>query len=154
MTQKIYTAEDIPLVTDTIAWIRQHPELYAGPPPYRRRLAARLVHDLVCFGLNNVSAEAFDTWWLVTAQMDWLVIDGIYRAEYWRTVRAAPEIGLDACRPEVVMTALSHTLFTVANGSVEFVVGNEIGHDGLRTKVKSLAAPDFRGRAVGFLIEE
>ena len=153
MTRKIYRPEDIPVV-DALEWIRGHPEYFVGPPPYKRTLVARAVHDLVCFGVNAVSAEAFDPWWLVIAQSDWLTIDGIYRREYWQTTGAAPEIGLQAARPEAVMTALSDALFTVANGTVEFIVGSEIGHDGLRAKVQSLLTPEFRGRAVGFLIAE
>ena len=148
-----YTLDDLHVI-DSIAAIRRAPRLYAGDPPRAARLAAKMVGDLVQFGMRSVSAEAFGAWWLITSQSDWLSIDGVYHPEYWRRVVHAPEIGLQAMRPEVLLTVFSSVLVTVANGSLEFLVGDRVDNEALQTKLRALLGPGFHGRAVGFLIEE
>lgn len=148
-----YTVDDIQII-DSMAAIRRAPRLYAGDPPRAARLAAKMVGDLLQFGMRSVSAEAFGAWWLITSQSDWLTSDGVYHAEYWRRVVVAPEIGLQAMRPEVLLTAFSSALVTVARESMEFIVGAEVGNEALQAKLRTLMVPEFRGRAVGFLIDE
>ena len=140
-----YTADDIQII-DPIAAIRRAPRLYAGDPPRAARLVAKMAGDLLQFGMRSVSAEAFGAWWLT--------IDGVYHPEYWRCVIHAPEIGLQAMRPEVLLTVFSSVLVTVANGSIEFLVGDRIDNEALQMKFRTLLVPEFHGRAVGFLIEE
>jgi hypothetical protein len=110
--------------------------------------------DLLQFGVRSVTAEALDAWWLITSQSDWLAIDGVCHSEYWHRIVPAPEIGLEAMRPEVLLTAFSSVLFTVSEGSVEFIVGDKIGSAALQMRLGTLLAPEFRGRAVGFLVDE
>jgi hypothetical protein len=140
--------------TDAIAIIKMRADLYGGRSPRRTRLTGRLVSDLLQFGVKSVSAEAFGDWWLIVAKSDWLTIDLEYRVDRWKRISAAPEIGLEAMHPEVLLTAFSEVLFTIAKGSMDFIVGQEIGNGELTAKVQSLLHPDFRGRAVGFLIKE
>ncbi len=149
-----YTADDLQVIHAMDA-IRRAPRLYAGDPPRAARLAAKMAGDLLQFDMRSVNAEAFGAWWLITSQSDWLIVHGVvYHPEYWRSVVPAPEIGLQAMRPEVLLTAFSSVLFTVANEAVEFLVGDKIDNEALRLKLLTLLVPEFRGRAVGFLIEE
>ncbi len=146
--------EELTIYADPIAIIRMRPELYAGPTPRRRSLAGRLVSNLLQFGVKSIAVEAFDEWWLVVAENDWLTINGEYRSDRWRRISAAPEVGLEAMHPEVLLTAFSDVLFTIANGSMDFLVGQEIKNEALAAKARSLLRPDFRGRAVGCLIRD
>jgi hypothetical protein len=128
--------------------------MYGGKPPRAARLAAGMAADLVQRGFVPVTVETFDGWWLVTCQVDWLNVSGAYHANYWRRIVPAPEIGDNAMRMEVLLTAFSAVLFTVTAGSVEFIAGaNEINNDTLRDKATSLSRSDFRGRAVGFIAD-
>jgi hypothetical protein len=149
-----FTMDDL-TVANSLDVIRRWPEKYAGPAPRAKRLAGKTIADLLCFGVESASVEAFGAWWLIVAQHDWLTLEGTYHAEYWHTVRAAPEVGLQADRPEAVLTALSKSLFTIADSSIEFIVGNdEISSDQLRKRILSLLDGKFRGRAIGFWIDE
>jgi len=149
-----YARENIDVIDDAVALIRRRPRMYGGDAPRAVRLAAKMTGDLLQLGARSVTAEALDAWWLITSQSDWLIIDGVYHSEYWHRIVAAPEIGLEAMRPEVLLTAFSNVLFTVSKGSVEFVVGDKIGDPALQMRLATLLAPEFRGRAVGFLIQE
>jgi hypothetical protein len=149
-----YARQDLDVIDDAVALIRRHPGTYAGDPPRAARLAAKMAGDLLQFGARAVSAEAFGAWWLVISQSDWLTVDGVHHAEYWHRIVPAPVLGLEAMRPEVLLTAFSRALFTLVKGSVEFVVGDNIGNGALQMKLRALLTPEFRGRAVGFLIEE
>ncbi|HEY3847168.1 MAG TPA: hypothetical protein VGL95_08650 [Acetobacteraceae bacterium] len=149
-----YARDDLDIIDDAVALIRRHPDVYAGEAPRAARLAAKMTGDLLQFGARSVSAEMFGSWWVVTSQSDWLTINGVYHADYWHRIVAAPEIGLEAMRPEVLLTAFSRVLITVARESMEFIVGNEIGNAALQMRLRALLVPEFRGRAVGFLIEE
>lgn len=149
-----YTLDDLDVIDDAVALIRRYPVTYAGDTPRAARLAAKMAGDLLQFGVRSVSAEAFGPWWLVISLSDWLTVGGVYHSEYWHQIVSAPDLGLEAMRPEVLLTAFSSVLFTVGEGSVEFVVGDNITNEALQTKLCALLAPEFRGRAVGFLIEE
>ena len=149
-----YTREDLDVIDDAVTIIRRRPRMYAGDAPRATRLAAKLAGDLLQFGVRSVSADAFGAWWLVTSQSDWLAADGVYHSEYWHRIVPAPEIGLEAMRPEVLLTAFASVLFTVSKSAIEFVVGDKVGNEALQARLRTLLAPEFRGRAVGFLIEE
>jgi len=149
-----YAREDLYVIDDAVALIRRRPCMYAGDAPRAVRLAAKMAGDLLQFGVRSVTAEALGPWWLITSHSDWLTIDGVYRSEYWHRIVAAPEIGLEAMRPEVLLTAFSSVLFTVSKGSVEFLMGDKIDNAAMQMRLGTLLAPEFRGRAVGFLIEE
>jgi hypothetical protein len=149
-----YAREDLDIIDDAVAMIRRHPAMYAGNAPRAVRLAAKMAGDLLQFGARSVSADAFGAWWLITSQTDWLTFNGVCHSHHWHRIVAAPELGLEAMRPEVLLTAFSSVLFTVCRESVEFVVGDKISNDALQAKLRTLMVPEFRGRAVGFLIEE
>jgi hypothetical protein len=149
-----YTAEDLTVYDNAVALIRSQPTVYAGKAPRAARLAAKAAGDLLQFGVKSLSAESFDRWWLITSQSDWLTINDVYHSEYWHRIIPAPEVGLEAMRPEVLLTALSSILFTVSKGAVDFIVGNGINHRELEMKVQTLLAPEFHGRGVGFLVNE
>jgi len=53
-----------------------------------------------------------------------------------------------------LLTAFASVLFTVSKSAIEFVVGDKVGNEALQARLRTLLAPEFRGRAVGFLIEE
>ena len=91
----------------------------------------------------------------MTAQTDWLTRYGVCRSECWQRILPAPEPGLNAMRPEVLLTAFSQALFTVSHSSVQHIVGNgELPDADLQARVLALVASDFHGRAVGFLLAD
>ena len=150
----MFRQEDLTVYTGAVAIIRMHPDMYAGPTPRRRRLAGKMISDLLHFGVRSATVEVYGEWLMIVAQSDWLTINGKYQADRWDHISAAPEIGLDTMHPEVVLTAFSEVLFTIASGSIDFIVGKDIHDPEIAARAQSLLAPDFRGRAVGFFIKD
>jgi hypothetical protein len=148
-----YGPHDLVILDDAIAIIRRNPVLYGGDAPRGARLAAAVMRDRIAHGDVPVSGDEVDGWWLITCQRDWLADSGTDQPDYWHRIVAAPEIGTESIRSEVLLTAFSKALFTIADGQLLWLVQDGSIPASLDGKIRPLLEPSFKGRAVAFAVD-
>ncbi|MEO0424207.1 MAG: hypothetical protein AAF184_17850 [Pseudomonadota bacterium] len=84
-----------------------------------------LVLTALVFGATRTETLVRDGWYVVRADLDWLAVGSslAYRSQLWTQLRACPELGVNACRYEVMVKLFSSAAVTWAPGEVEYIVG-------------------------------
>ena len=146
-----YTLKDIVILDDVVAAIRRNPVFYGGEPPRGARLAAALARDLIEFGDLPVSVDFLDGWWIVACDKDWLAGEG--RSVYWSRIIPTPEVARESMRSEVLLTASSKGLLTIAARKVQWIVKGPEIPEPLEHLIKQKAHVGFQGRIAAFTVD-
>lgn len=109
---------------DPIAHVRARPEMYLpGGVVDPKELARLLVRDALLLGANHARAMRATDWWLVLADRDWLgQAQGGARDLFSRVV-PFPEVGPNAMRAEVLLTAFAEEVVTFTPDFAEVIKG-------------------------------
>jgi hypothetical protein len=148
-----YGPNDLHIIDDPIKVIQRNPLLYGGEQPRGARFAAAVVRDLINHGDLPVNIDILDGWWLITCQRDWLCGDGTDRSHYWRRMIPTPHIARESIRAEILLTAFSRGLITVAEGKITWIVQNAEISSALNDRIRQLIESKFSGRAVAFIAD-
>jgi hypothetical protein len=148
-----YGPNDVLVINDPIKVIQCNPVLYGGEQPRGARFAAAVARDLICHGDLPVNIDILGGWWLITCQKDWLFSDGTYRSDYWHRMIPTPHIARESIRAEILLTAFSRGLLTVAEGKITWIVQNAEISSALSDRIRQLIESNFSGRAVAFVAD-
>jgi hypothetical protein len=146
-----YTANDVQIFEDPLAFIRAHPQMFLAEVA-AEDLALNLVRGIVLLNNGPVSLAHFDRWWLVAAEADWMSADaGATAEDVFHRLVPFPEAGPNSIRPEVLLTAFATTVVTWHLGRVTVVKGEVSPDDEIERVV---AAHPLWKRWVAFRMDE
>jgi hypothetical protein len=146
-----YTLKDIVILDDAVAAIQRNPVFYCGEPPRGARLAAALARDLIEYGDLPVSVDFLEGWWIVACEKDWLAGEG--RSVYWSRIIPTPEVARESMRSEVLLTAFSNGLLTMAERKVQWIVKGPEIPKALENLIKQKSHGGFQGRIAAFTVD-
>ena len=148
-----YGPGDLLILDDPIKIIRSNPTLYGGKHPRGGRLAAAIANDLIYDGDVPVGVSRIDKWWLITCEKDWLSDNAADRSEYWFRMIPTPEFAPDSIRAEVLLTAFSKGLVTLAQGRLQHIVEEWETPGEVKDHLNRMIEAKFSGRAVAFIAD-
>jgi hypothetical protein len=90
-------------------------------------LATQMVRDLILIGAVPVRVDYIDGWWSISAERDWLVqTDGAPSLWNFYNIVHFPQVGREACRSEILLTAFADVLVTRgAEGELIWISGDK-----------------------------
>ena len=150
MTDKKYTAEDIPKV-DIEKHLLRNQEMYFGSRgASAEHIATSIAEGALILGARRTQVTEHDGWWFVCADLDWLgisTVDGVDEESVFRTTWGFPEAGANWHRSEVFARVFADQAFSVSEKNVYRVKGDRPDHQTIVQKVEALG--DWK-RVIGF----
>jgi hypothetical protein len=116
------------LIGDSVSTIRR---LWGSREDFLSRLSApflavQLVSDLIITGYVPLSVDYVDGWSIVSSEKDWLVQpDGSVSLWNFHHVVHFPQVGREACRSEILLTAFADAVVTAyGQDAATWIVGS------------------------------
>ena len=144
------------ILSDPISLIRRRPDMYISlQVPLKRALLSRLLGDLIALEIPSFHVQSVNDWTLVGSPVDWL-----RRGKFLKERPLAlfdgpmpfPEAGVNSCRSEAVIRALSEktVVWTPSECSFLDASGSAKEDSEIAAKCKEMQL----ARAVGFLVTD
>jgi hypothetical protein len=120
--------EDLSL-TNGLEWTRFHPErFFKSGVANGFEVSTHVLCDVVFSG-GRCLVERFDEWWLVASNKDWMSHDQYSPLELFERVVAAPYLGVNSMRAEVIVRAFASEvmIFSRQDGWRSAMAGADAG---------------------------
>ncbi len=127
-----YTHSDLE-IADALEFIRKRPEMFtANGVPTPAFIAHGIAGDAIVLGATSVRVFSHCDWWVVSADIDWLVspcrCPAPPREAFFRML-AFPELAVNSIRHEILANAYASSVVSISKSDRFIVKGDIAKHD-------------------------
>lgn len=140
--RSLYRPDDLK-VEEPLEVVRRLENLFFGEDGFSAERAIELIRaEARACDVHKLQVEESDGWWVVAASRDWLPPEGELRV--FTEVVHFPEWGVNASRPEILLTAFARVVLTSHDGTVTVIVDSPARADEATKRFAEWFARDAR----------